>query len=96
VTELEDRVIGVLVMLAVGEVVSYGDVADTAGFPGRSRAVGTILGQTDVDVPWWRVVRADGSIATPRAVGQAALLRGEGAVIRHGRVVEAPLGRFRR
>ena len=95
-TELERRILGVLMALGEGEVVAYGDVAHDAGFPGRARAVGAFLGRTDADVPWWRVVRSDGSIATPPRAGQAALLRGEGVRVRSGRVVDAPVGRFSR
>jgi methylated-DNA-protein-cysteine methyltransferase-like protein len=95
-TEMESRFVGVLVALSEGEVVSYGDVADDAGFPGRSRAVGALLSNTPIDLPWWRVVRGDGRLATPPTAGQAALLRAEGVILRGDRVVESPRGRFRR
>ena len=91
---MEQRFLGVLVTLAEGEVVSYGDVADVAGHPGRSRAVGRLLSTTSVEVPWWRVVRSDGTIATDPSAGQAELLRAEGVSVERGRVVVAPLGRF--
>lgn len=86
----------VIAALGEGEVVSYGDVADVAGFPGRSRAVGALLAAGDVDLPWWRVVRSDGRLATDPSAGQADLLRAEGVVVRGGRVRSAPIGRFRR
>jgi methylated-DNA-protein-cysteine methyltransferase-like protein len=97
-TEMEDRFIAVIMALHDGEVVGYGDVAHDAGFPGRARAVGHLLaaGRPDVDLPWWRVVRSDGRIATDPAAGQAALLRAEGVTVRAGRVIDAPIGRFRR
>ncbi len=95
-TDLEARIVGVLMALGDGEVVAYGDVAHDAGFPGRARAVGAVLGRTDADVPWWRVVRSNGSIATPPRAGQAALLRAEGVRVEGGRVVDAPIGRFSR
>lgn len=90
------RFLDVLVTLQPGEVVSYGDVAEIAGFPRRSRAVGRLLATTDVEVPWWRVVRADGRLATEPPGEQAALLRAEGVTLRGDRVVESPGGRFRR
>ena len=40
-------------------------------------------------------MRSDGCIATDLAAGQAALLRAEGVTVRAGRVVDAPIGRFR-
>jgi len=92
---MEERFLAVLVALQAGEVVSYGDVAEVAGYPGRSRAVGRLLATTSVDVPWWRVVRGDGRLATTPSTEQAGLLRAEGVVVRAGRVVEAPAGRFR-
>jgi methylated-DNA-protein-cysteine methyltransferase-like protein len=96
VSPLEERIVGVIVALGEGEVVSYGDVAHDAGFPGRARAVGAILARSDVELPGWRVVRSDGRLATDPAAGQAALLRAEGVRVRNGRVVDAPVGRFRR
>lgn len=93
---LADEITAVIVALAPGEVVSYGDVAHDAGRPGAARAVGALLSSTDVELPWWRVVRSDGRIVTAKASRQAALLRGEGVVVRDGRVVAAPFGRFAR
>jgi methylated-DNA-protein-cysteine methyltransferase related protein len=95
-TDMERRFVAVIVALAEGEVVSYGDIADDAGFPGRSRAVGALLSNTSIELPWWRVVRSDGRLATPPKAGQAALLRAEGVLLRGDRVVESPRGRFRR
>jgi len=96
VSELEDRVLEVLRALVPGEVVSYGDVAEDAGFPGRARAVGHLLATTSVEVPWWRVVTSNGRLIPGHEARQAERLRAEGARIASGRVVEAPLGRFSR
>lgn len=42
-----------------GFVRTYGDVS-----PGAPRYAGTVLHEVDEpDLPWWRVVRADGSLA---------------------------------
>jgi alkylated DNA nucleotide flippase Atl1 len=42
-----------------GFVRTYGDVS-----PGAPRFAGTVLFECDdPDLPWWRVVRADGSLA---------------------------------
>jgi methylated-DNA-protein-cysteine methyltransferase-like protein len=93
-SELSVDITSVIASLAPGEVVSYGDVAHDAGRPGAARAVGALLANTDVELPWWRVVRGDGRIVTGNPARQAALLRAEGVVVRHGRVVSAPVGRF--
>ena len=42
-TPLEEAVVAVLRALEPGDVVTYGEVALEAGWPGRSRAVGRIL-----------------------------------------------------
>jgi methylated-DNA-protein-cysteine methyltransferase-like protein len=54
-TDFRRRVIAVIGRLQPGEVVSYGDVAAEAGFPGAARAVGAVLASdTDDELPWWR------------------------------------------
>ena len=95
-TELEEVILAVLRLLEPGEVVSYGDVADDAGFPGRSRAVGRLLATTAEDVPWWRVVNAAGRLVPGNEPEHAARLRAEGVTVHDGRVVRSPLGRFAR
>jgi len=46
-----------------GEVASYKEVAEMAGYPGAFRAVGTVLSKnTDLTVPCHRVIRADGRV----------------------------------
>jgi methylated-DNA-protein-cysteine methyltransferase related protein len=92
----ERRIIGVIVALGEGEVVSYGDIAHDAGYPGRARAVGALLAREGGDLPWWRVVRGDGRLVAPSAAAQAAALRVEGVTVRAGRVIAAPRGRFSR
>jgi len=63
-----------------GFVRTYGDVS-----PGAPRFAGTVLSETDdPDVPWQRVVRADGSLA--KGARQRALLDAEGVPFRGDRV----------
>ena len=63
-----------------GFVRAYGDVS-----PGAPRFAGTVLsGNHDPDVPWWRIVRADGSLA--KGARQRALLDAEGVPFRGDRV----------
>ena len=77
-TSFEESVLRVLRSLRPGEVVTYGEVAEMAGFPGRARAVGRILSMTEEDLPWWRVVGHGGQLISPDPAGQADLLRREG------------------
>jgi methylated-DNA-protein-cysteine methyltransferase related protein len=63
-----------------GFVSTYGDVS-----PGAPRFAGTVLFHgDDPDLPWWRVVRADGSLA--KGDRQRGLLRAEGVPFRGERV----------
>ena len=87
-TAFEDAVLEVIASLESGEVVTYGEVADQAGFPGAARGVGTVLRNCDGDVPWWRVVGAGGLIRTPGKEKQADLLRSEGVIVLDGKVVD--------
>ena len=50
---------------------TYGDIS-----PGAPRFSGTVLRTTTADVPWWRVVRADGTLA--KGDRQRARLEAEG------------------
>jgi methylated-DNA-protein-cysteine methyltransferase-like protein len=94
--ERERRIIDVLMSLQDGEVTTYGDVADVAGYPKMSRLVGRIVGQTDVDIPWWRVVNASGQLRSSNPRLQAEILAEEAVIVRNARVVAAPIGRFHR
>jgi methylated-DNA-protein-cysteine methyltransferase related protein len=92
----ERRIIEVLLALGEGEVITYGDVAEVAGYPKQSRLVGRILRDTTRDVPWWRVVNAQGRIRTGNPALHAELLAEEDVLVAGGRVLDAPVGRFRR
>ena len=64
----------VLEALEPGEVVSYGEVAEQAGYPSAARAVGNLL-KTVEGLPWWRVVNARGRLVPGHEARQAELLR---------------------
>ena len=72
-----------------GAVLSYSRVAVLAGAPGRARLVGRLLRGTTGKLPWWRVVRADRTLAEPVAAVQRQRLRAEGVVVRGTRVARA-------
>ena len=61
-----------------GRVMSYGQIAALAGNPRMARQVGWAMHDCPPDVPWHRVVRRDGSIATGDGDVQRALLEAEG------------------
>jgi methylated-DNA-protein-cysteine methyltransferase related protein len=66
--------------IPLGFVRTYGDVS-----PGAPRFAGAVLFECDdPDLPWWRVVRADGSLA--KGDRQRGLLIAEGVPFRGARV----------
>jgi methylated-DNA-protein-cysteine methyltransferase-like protein len=66
--------------IPAGFVRTYGDVS-----PGAPRFAGTVLFEVDEpDLPWWRVVRADGSLA--KGTRQRRRLVAEGVPFRGDRV----------
>ncbi len=83
----EHAVVRVLQTIGPGEVVTYGDVAAEAGFPGAARAVGRVLATADHDVPWWRVVTATGRLVPGHEAEHARRLRAEGVEVADGHVV---------
>ena len=60
-----ERILATIDSIPSGRVASYGHVALAAGLPGRARFVGRVLRELGSDhrLPWWRVLRADGSLA---------------------------------
>ena len=69
-----------------GQTLSYAGVALRANKPGAARAAARAL-HFLAGLPWWRVIRSDGTLATPVAVEQARRLRDEGVSVRGRRVV---------
>lgn len=62
-----------------GSVRAYSDID-----PAAPRLVGRVLATTHQNLPWFRVIRADGSI--PKGKRQRDLLIGEGVPMRGDRV----------
>jgi methylated-DNA-protein-cysteine methyltransferase related protein len=77
-TPFEIAVAKVLSSLRPGDVVTYGEVAEEAGYPGRARAVGRFLADSDGAHPWWRVVTSTGRLVPGHEVEHARHLRAEG------------------
>ncbi len=90
-TDFERAVAGVLLRLAPGDVVTYGEVAAEAGYPGRARAVGMFLARSGHGYAWWRVVTASGRLVPGQETDQARRLRSEGVDV--GRRVNIPTRR---
>ncbi|HUG83370.1 MAG TPA: MGMT family protein [Euzebya sp.] len=69
------RVESIVAGLLPGTCASYGEIAAEAGRPGAARAVGNLMGHFS-HLPWWRVIRADGTL--PVGDEQARRLRADG------------------
>ena len=83
--ELARRVLDVVERIPRGKVMAYGDIADYLGTR-SARAVGAVMRDWGHEVPWHRVLMADGRPAPHKAREQLALLRGDGVPVRGGRV----------
>jgi methylated-DNA-protein-cysteine methyltransferase-like protein len=80
------RVVAAIEALAPGEVVSYGELAAQAGYPGAARGVGAVLAHSD-GLPWWRVVTVTGRLVPGHEIEQTERLAAEGVAVTGGRVV---------
>jgi methylated-DNA-protein-cysteine methyltransferase related protein len=78
-TQRRDRILERIRAIPKGFVRTYGDID-----PGAPRLVGLVLSQTHDDIPWQRVVRANGTL--PKGAKQRALLLEEGVSMRGDRV----------
>ena len=82
----------VLGQIPCGRVVSYGQLAESAGLGRVARWVGRALGQLPADtrLPWHRVLGAGGrlslALGTPGGDEQRARLRAEGVNVHNNRV----------
>ncbi len=85
-SKFEASVARVLTESKPGDVLTYGEVASEAGFPGAARAVGNFLRTAGEDLPWWRVVNSKGRLHPHGAVEQAQLLAKEAISCKNGHI----------
>jgi methylated-DNA-protein-cysteine methyltransferase-like protein len=81
-TEYTCKIIEIIQAIPKGKVTCYRDIAAKAGLPNGARQVVRVLHSLSEkhNLPWYRILRADGSIALEGegAKLQAELLRKEG------------------
>lgn len=77
--QTHDRVREIISAVPAGRVASYGDIAAIAGLR-SARQVGWILREDGSDLPWHRILRADGTPAPQLRSEQLELLRAEGVL----------------
>lgn len=85
-TEITLRLEALIKSIPRGKVASYSSIAQAAGIPNGARQVARLLHSRaeSQDLPWFRVVKKDGSIALPRGGGfevQKKLLAAEGIAV---------------
>jgi alkylated DNA nucleotide flippase Atl1 len=78
VDDLAAKVLAVVRRIPSGRVLTYGDVAALAEVDATARDVGQVLLRHGDDVPWWRVLRVDGTPPPHLLDRQLGLLRAEG------------------
>ncbi|MET7993182.1 MGMT family protein [Amycolatopsis sp. NPDC005232] len=77
--ELHERIRAVISDVPEGTVATYGDIAALSGAP-SPRLVGRVLAEDGHDLPWQRILRANGTPAPHLAHRQLELLRAEGVL----------------
>lgn len=79
--EYAERVLEVVELIPPGRVMTYGDIAEWLG-DGGPRQVGRVLALYGGAVPWWRVVRADGTLLPGHEQRALPRYRTEGTPLR--------------
>jgi alkylated DNA nucleotide flippase Atl1 len=90
VLDVDEAVFDVVDSIPPGRVSTYGAIGRLIGI--GPRRVARALSSGGGAVPWYRVVRADGSVAEPVRVEQLARLAAEGVPMRNGRVDLSAIG----
>ena len=82
--ELADSVLLVADAIPSGQVTTYGDIARVVGC--GPRLVAKVMSTRGGETCWWRVLRADGTIAPGLVAEASRRLAEEGVPVRSGRV----------
>lgn len=69
-SNLRDRVYELMAELPADKVTTYGDLAAMAGSPRAARIVGGIAHTGPIELPWHRLVNAQGGLAIGYPGGQ--------------------------
>jgi alkylated DNA nucleotide flippase Atl1 len=91
--EYVELVLSAVEQIPAGKVMAYGDVAEFVGV-GGPRQVGWVMSHHGGGVPWWRVVRADGTPHSAHAGEAIRRLRSEGVPFTESGRVDMRQARF--
>ena len=81
-----ESVLAIVEAIPPGRVTSYGAIADLVG--GGPRRVGSVMARHGGPVPWWRVVRANGSLPPSHDAEARQHYLEEGTPLRPGGAVD--------
>ena len=87
--DFTEAVLAFVERVPAGRVVTYGLIADHlagAGHGGGARHVGRVMSLEGAAVPWWRVVRADGTLPPHLVVDAQREWAREKTPVKRGRV----------
>ncbi|MCW2819181.1 MAG: hypothetical protein JWR42_1968 [Marmoricola sp.] len=84
-----ERVLALVEQVPRGRVTTYGALADAIGARGP-RAVGRVMSLHGGPVPWWRVVRSDGSLPPSHDEEARARYLDEGTPLRPSGRIDMP------
>jgi len=84
--EYAEQVLQYVERVPRGRVTTYGSIADHVG--GGPRQVGSVMARHGGPVPWWRVVRADGSLPPSHEVEARQAYLEEGTPLRASGAVD--------
>jgi alkylated DNA nucleotide flippase Atl1 len=85
--EYVEQVLSLVEQIPVGRVTSYGLIAEVVA-RGGPRQVGAVMAREGGGVPWWRVVRADGSLPPSHEVEARQHYLEEGTPLRPSGAVD--------
>jgi len=85
-TDITRKIIELILAVPRGSVSGYGDIARKAGLANGARQTVRVLHSMSekYNLPWYRIIRSDGTIALPEGAGrelQMRLLRREGVKV---------------
>ncbi|WP_102160120.1 MGMT family protein [Zhihengliuella halotolerans] len=89
--QLIDAIYEVVAMVPAGRALAYGDVAELLGAGGPRQVGAAMAASTGLELPWWRIVRADGSLPADLAARAEPYWRAEGQPLK---ATEPPRLRF--
>ena len=88
--EKEKKIFSAIRSIPPGKVASYGQIATIAGLTRGHRLVAKALHNSPKDLPWYRVIRADGHCGMAKDsegfIKQMSLLKSDGVMNKKGRI----------